>query len=198
MKQILVAVDEHPHAEQIVDAAIQLAEATSAKILLIYVVSAKTLPSGYRESDQDNKGEDFYEDEYLRAVGPLLERIEKAGIAFEGINSKGNPEQQILKDGKNKARGLHSGGNSRAAAPESARGHRQRLEKRHRELDRPRVGRALSGQTERLRLPQAYLLTKFGFLFSRKALIPSFLSAVSNRSSKSVSPSSKPDERPIS
>ena len=51
MKQILVAVDEHPHAEQIVDAAIQLAEATSAKILLIYVVSVKSLPSGYRESD---------------------------------------------------------------------------------------------------------------------------------------------------
>ena len=102
MKQILVAVDEHPHAEQIVDAAIQLAEATSAKILLIYVVSVKSPPSGYRESDVDDKAEDFYEDEYLRAVGPLLERVEKAGIAFEGINSKGNPEQQILKTAKAK------------------------------------------------------------------------------------------------
>ena len=31
-----------------------------------------------------------------------MERIEKAGIAFEGINSKGNPEQQILKTAKTK------------------------------------------------------------------------------------------------
>jgi len=102
MKKILVAVDEHPHAEQIVDAAIQLAEAISAKILLIYVVQKKSPPSGYRETDVNEKPEDFVEDEYLRAVGPLLQRIEKAGLTFEGINSTGNPEQQIIKTAKTK------------------------------------------------------------------------------------------------
>jgi len=102
MKQILVAVDEHPHGEQIVDAAIQLADAISAKILLIYVVQNKPPPEGYRESEVDEKPEDFTEDEYLRAVGPLLERIEKAGIAFEGIKGIGNPEQQIIRSAKTK------------------------------------------------------------------------------------------------
>jgi len=102
MKQILVAVDEHPHAEEIVDAAIQLAKAVSAKILLIYVVSNKAPPSGYRESEVDDRPVDFTKDEYLRAVGPLLQRMEKAGIAYEGINGVGNPEEQIIKTAKTK------------------------------------------------------------------------------------------------
>lgn len=102
MKQILVSVDEHPHAEQIVDAAIQLAEAISARILLIYVQPNKSPPSGYHESDVDAESEDYYKDEYLRVVGPLLERMEKAGIPYEGINSVGNPEQQIIKTAKTK------------------------------------------------------------------------------------------------
>jgi nucleotide-binding universal stress UspA family protein len=102
MKQILVAVDEHPHAEEIVDAAIPLAKAISAKILLIYVVSNKAPPNGYRESEVDNRAVDFTKDEYLRAVGPLLERMEKAGIPYEGINVVGNPEEQIIKTAKAK------------------------------------------------------------------------------------------------
>jgi nucleotide-binding universal stress UspA family protein len=102
MKQILVAVDEHPHSEQIVDAAIQLAKATSAKILLIYVVSNKAPPAGYRESEVDDRAVDFTKDEYLRAVGPLLQRMEKAEIPYEGINSIGNPEEQIIKTAKTK------------------------------------------------------------------------------------------------
>lgn len=102
MKQILVAVDEHPHAEQIVDAAIQLAKGISGKILLIYVVSRGSPPAGYRESEVHDKPEDWYEDEYLRAVGPLLERMDKAGIPYEGINKVGNPEEQIIKTAKTK------------------------------------------------------------------------------------------------
>jgi nucleotide-binding universal stress UspA family protein len=42
MNQILVAVDEHPHAEKVVDCAIELAKAARAKIILTYVITEKS------------------------------------------------------------------------------------------------------------------------------------------------------------
>jgi nucleotide-binding universal stress UspA family protein len=102
MKQILVAVDEHPHAEQIVDSAIQLADAISAKILLIYVVERSSVPERYRDTHGDALPEHYYDDQYRRTVGPLLKKIEKAGIKYEGISASGDPEKEILKTAKSK------------------------------------------------------------------------------------------------
>jgi nucleotide-binding universal stress UspA family protein len=102
MRQILVAVDEHPHAEQIVDNAIQLAKALPAKILLIYVVPESSVPENYKDTHGDALPEHFYEDQFRRTVGPLLKMIEKAGMKYEGITAAGNPEKEILKTAKSR------------------------------------------------------------------------------------------------
>ncbi len=102
MKQILVAVDEHAHAEQIVDAAIELAEAISAKILLMYVVPKSSVPENYKDSHGDALPKHYYEDEYLRTVAPLLNRIQKAGVEYEGMPRNGNAQDEILKAAKAK------------------------------------------------------------------------------------------------
>lgn len=102
MKQILVAVDEHPHADQIVDSGIELASAMAAKILLIYVVEKSSVPEEYRDSHGDALPEHFYEDQFKRAVAPYLKRIEKAGIKYEGISAAGDPVKEILKAAKTK------------------------------------------------------------------------------------------------
>ncbi len=45
-KQILVAVDKHPHAEQIGDIAIPLAVPMAARIILLCVLADKSVPEG--------------------------------------------------------------------------------------------------------------------------------------------------------
>lgn len=97
MKQILVAVDEHPHAEQIVESAIQLAMPMAAKILLLYVVTEKSVPEGYADQHGDALPEHYYEDQFQRTVGRLLKHIEKAGMKYEGICGVGDPQEEILK-----------------------------------------------------------------------------------------------------
>ncbi len=101
MKQILVAVDEHPHAEQIVDSAIELAEGMSAKILLMYVVEG-SVPENYRDTHGDALPEHYYEDEFERSVGSLVKVIEKAGIRCEAIVGSGDPVREILKTAKSR------------------------------------------------------------------------------------------------
>jgi nucleotide-binding universal stress UspA family protein len=100
MKQILVAVDEHPHAEQIVDTAIQLAALAKAKVVLVSVFPKTSVPDEYRDSHGDALPEHYYDDQFKRTVGPLLKMIEKAGIKYEGICLIGNPEEEILKAAK--------------------------------------------------------------------------------------------------
>ena len=100
MSQILVAVDEHPHGEQIVDSAIQLAMSMSAKIFMMYVVTDKSVPGDYVDEHGDALPEHYYQDQYLRTVGHLLQRIEKAGIKYEGICGAGDPQEEILKAAK--------------------------------------------------------------------------------------------------
>jgi nucleotide-binding universal stress UspA family protein len=102
MKQILVAVDEHPHAEQIVDSAIELAKGISAKILLIYVVDKSSVPENYRDEHGDALPEHFYRDEFQRTVGPMMKMIVKSGIKCEGIATSGDPVKEILKAAKSK------------------------------------------------------------------------------------------------
>ncbi|HVC27256.1 MAG TPA: universal stress protein [Nitrososphaerales archaeon] len=102
MKQILVAVDEHPHAEQIVDSGIELAKGLSAKILLIYVLDKSSVPENYRDEHGDALPEHYYEDEFKRTVGPLVRMIEKAGIKCEGIAASGDPVKEIMKAAKSK------------------------------------------------------------------------------------------------
>jgi nucleotide-binding universal stress UspA family protein len=100
VKQILVAVDEHPHAEQIVDSAIQLAEVTSSKIILVYVLPKSTVPDEYRDIHGDALPEHYYDDQFKRTVGPLLKMIEKTGVKYEGMCLIGNPQEEILKAAK--------------------------------------------------------------------------------------------------
>ena len=97
MTQILVAVDEHPHAEQIVDSAIELAQGMSARILLIYVVDKTSVPEKYRDEHGDALPEHFYEDEFQRTVGQLVKAVENAGIECEGVAASGDPVREILK-----------------------------------------------------------------------------------------------------
>lgn len=103
MKHILVAVDEHPHAKQIVDSAIRLAMPMSAKIFLLYVLTDKSVPEGYADEHGDALPEHYHQDQFLRTVGQLLRHIEKAGIKCEGICEVGDPQEQILKAAKSKA-----------------------------------------------------------------------------------------------
>ena len=103
MKQILVAVDEHPHADQIVDSAIQLAGAISAKILVIYVMADESVPDRYRDAHGDALPEHYSADQFQRTFGLLLKRIEKAGIKYEGISAVGDPVKEILKAAKSNA-----------------------------------------------------------------------------------------------
>jgi len=102
MQPLLVAVDEHPHAEQIVDSAIELARGMSAKILLMYVVDKTSVPEKFRDEHGDALPEHFYEDEFERTVGPLMNVIEKAGIMCEGIAASGDPVKEILKAAKSR------------------------------------------------------------------------------------------------
>jgi nucleotide-binding universal stress UspA family protein len=100
LKQILVAVDEHPHAEQIVDSAIQLAVPMAARIILLYVVADKSVPEGYVDTHGDALPEHYYQDQFLRTVGQLLKHIERAGIKCEGMCGVGDPQEEILKAAK--------------------------------------------------------------------------------------------------
>jgi nucleotide-binding universal stress UspA family protein len=100
MKMILVAVDEHPHAEQIVDRAVELATEISAKILLIFVVERKSVPEEYRDEHGDDIPEHYYADLFQRTAGPFMKYIAKAGIKCEGIAGVGDPVKEILKTAK--------------------------------------------------------------------------------------------------
>ncbi len=102
MKQILVAVDEHPHAGQIVESATQLARATSAKIILTYVVKKNSVPEKYRDLHGDALPEHYYQDMFQRTVGPLVKRVKAAGIDCEAVFEAGDPEKVILKMAKSK------------------------------------------------------------------------------------------------
>src|SRR5208282_2212306 len=79
----------------------------------------------------------------------------------------------------------------RAAGPGSPKGHRQRIQERDREVRHPRARGALAP-------PKTYLPTKLGFLFSRKALMPSFLSSVPKSAEKRERSRSRPEESPVS
>jgi nucleotide-binding universal stress UspA family protein len=96
MTKILVAVDEHPHAEQVVDSAVKLAQGMSARIIVIYVVDKTPVPEKYRDEHGDALPEHFYEDEFQRTVGQLVKAVEKAGIECEGIAASGDPVKEIL------------------------------------------------------------------------------------------------------
>ncbi len=102
MKQILVAVDEHAHAEQIVDSAIKLAKDMSAKILLMYVLKSTSVPEKYRDTHGDALPEHFYQDEFQRTLAPLVRMIEKSGVKYEGIAAAGNVRKEILRAAESK------------------------------------------------------------------------------------------------
>jgi nucleotide-binding universal stress UspA family protein len=102
MKQILVAVDQHAHAQQIVDSAIELAEAMSAKVFLLYVVKNKSVPSGFVDMHGDKIPEHYYRDQFHRVTDGLVKKIMKAGLQYEGICGVGDPRDLILRTAKSR------------------------------------------------------------------------------------------------
>ena len=102
MKQILVAVDEHPHAEQIVECAIEMAQEMAAKILLIYVVERTSVPEKFRDEHGDALPEHFYEDEFARTVGQWISAIKNAGVSCQGVPAHGDPVREILAAAKSR------------------------------------------------------------------------------------------------
>jgi nucleotide-binding universal stress UspA family protein len=91
MNQILVAVDGHPHASDVVDSAIQVAKSMSAKILLVFVIKGKGEPQGFKSA------ESYDENQYLRTTGPLMEKIKQSNLDVEEIWGGGDPKKFILK-----------------------------------------------------------------------------------------------------
>lgn len=106
MDQMLVAVDAHPHAEKVVDYAINFAKSTGAKIILVHVITDKGIPAGLRDEYRDSEGTvmeaQYYEDIFERTVAGLRKRIEKANIPCEGIYGVGDPAKFILATAKSK------------------------------------------------------------------------------------------------
>ncbi len=96
MANILLAVDGHPHGEKVADYAIQLAKAMSATITLVHVITDKTIPENYADMHGDTIPEHYYEDVFERTVAGVKERIEKAGLKYEGVCGVGNPKQFII------------------------------------------------------------------------------------------------------
>ncbi len=88
MALLMVAVDGHPHSKKIVEHAIAVAKAMSAKILLTFVVTVP-IPQGYR-------GDDYDEDEFERDVGPLADSVNKAGVQCEKVWLEGDPKKVIV------------------------------------------------------------------------------------------------------
>jgi len=103
MKNILVAVDEHAHAQQIVDSAIELAVAMSAKIFLLYVIRKKSVPSGFVDIHGDKIPEHYYRDQFHKVTDGLVKKIEVAGLRYEGICGVGDPQDLILKTAKSRS-----------------------------------------------------------------------------------------------
>ena len=102
MKNILVAVDQHAHAQQIVDSAIELAVAMSAKVFLLYVVRNKSVPSGFVDMHGDKIPEHYYRDQFHKVTDGLVKKIEVAGLKYEGICGVGDPQDLILKTAKSR------------------------------------------------------------------------------------------------
>lgn len=97
MKLVLVAVDEHPHATKIVEAAVHLAAPISAKIALLYVITDKKVPARFVDVHGDAIPEHYYLDQYHRTVDALVKKVHDAGLHFEGICGVGDPLEVILK-----------------------------------------------------------------------------------------------------
>lgn len=93
MNQILVAVDGHPHASKVVDAAIQVAKSMSARILLVFVIKENP-KEGFKSA------ESYDEDQYLRTTGPLMEKIKGSDVDVEEVWGGGDPKRFILKTAK--------------------------------------------------------------------------------------------------
>ena len=99
---MLVAVDGQSQTGNIVDRAIELASALSAKILLLYVIVEKEVPRGYEDIHGDSIPEHYYQEQYHRATDEQAEKIRKAGIEFEGMCGTGDPKFAILSTSKSK------------------------------------------------------------------------------------------------
>lgn len=100
MKQILVAIDEHPHAAQVMDEGIELAKALSAKVIIIFVVKANRVPARFIDVHGDALPEHYYLDEYHRYVDEQEKKLHDAGVEHEGVCGVGNPKELITKIAK--------------------------------------------------------------------------------------------------
>ena len=143
MKHILVAVDEHPHAEQIVGCAIEMAQEMAAKILLIYVVDKSPRPRKVSRRARGRAAGAFLRGRICEDGRPVDHGDKEGGSIMSGGSRawrphQGNPHGREIEEG-----GLHNDGGSRTARPTAPEGHQQRVEERYREGDHPRDSRAV-------------------------------------------------------
>jgi nucleotide-binding universal stress UspA family protein len=106
MNRILVAIDEHEHSEKVVDFAIELAKPRRAVIVLATAVTKKSVPMALADEYKDEKGfvdvDKYHHDLFDRAAAKPKRRIEKAGLAHEGVWGFGDPAKFILRTAKSK------------------------------------------------------------------------------------------------
>ena len=100
MKQVLAALDEHEHSARVMENAIILAKAIKAKVVIVYVVEDKKVPSKFVDVHGDSIPEHYYLDEYHRTVDRLEERIHEEGIEHDGVCGVGDPRELILRTAK--------------------------------------------------------------------------------------------------
>ena len=102
MRRILVAVDQHPHAEKIVETSIGVAKSMSAKIFLVSVITDESVPRKYRDSHGDAFPDHYAKDLFERTIRPLRESIEEAQVEYEGIIGQGDVKKFILETARSR------------------------------------------------------------------------------------------------
>jgi nucleotide-binding universal stress UspA family protein len=98
MSAIVVAVDGSKHSEKIVDYAVTIAKAMSAKIVLIHVMPEVPIPEEYvKFADNERVNpQTYYGEVSEKILEDMGDRIAKENVKFEGVHGVGNPTKFIL------------------------------------------------------------------------------------------------------
>jgi nucleotide-binding universal stress UspA family protein len=103
-EKIMVATDGSRHVRKAIDAGIQLAKYTGAKLYAVYVV----VPSGYspRDFGWEESLREFLESEAKKAVTYVEDAGRAAGIEVEPVILEGHPADRIMNFAEQEGMGL--------------------------------------------------------------------------------------------
>ncbi|KDN59337.1 universal stress protein [Exiguobacterium sp. AB2] len=93
MGKVFIAADGSAHSKRALEKAIQLAKASDATIDLVHVVSAKES----KEAALNSTGKIDLETKRKRMLQPLFDLIESAGVEYEYIELRGEPDVELVK-----------------------------------------------------------------------------------------------------